>query len=292
MEKDEALKRAYLGDCDLIFYAAASVTQEIWSALAKFAKEVRGKAPLMFSGWGLSETAPSATQTHQPVDRPGNIGVPLPEVTLKLIPDEDGRCELRLKGPNVLKGYYRDPEKSEAVFDDEGFLITNDAVKFVDPNDANAGLNFDGRISEDFKLMSGTWVRATNIRLEALKHFADIALDVVVTGHDRNEIGLLVFPHPGSMNDNDTVVSAGDTDGVFDSDAVRGLVQPRLAAMAKHATSSSTRVARALVLARPPSMSDGELTAKGSINARKVLTLRKELLERLYDNTDPAVVRL
>ena len=290
MEKDEGLKRAYLGDCDLIFYAAASVTPEIWSALAKFAKEVRGNSPLMFSGWGLSETAPSATQTHQPVDRPGNIGVPLPEITLKLIPDEDGRFELRLKGPNVLKGYYRDPEISAQTFDDEGFLITKDAVKFVDPDDANAGLSFDGRIAEDFKLMSGTWVRATLIRLEALKHFADIAFDVVVTGHDRKEIGLLVFPHPGSMND--AVVSADDTGGVFVADAVRQLIQPRLAAMAKHATSSSTRVARALMLAQPPSMSDGELTAKGSINARKVLTLRKALLERLYDDADPAVVRL
>jgi feruloyl-CoA synthase len=290
MEKDNDLKRAYLGDTDLIFYAAASVTQDIWSALAKFAKEVRGEVPLMFSGWGMSETAPSATQTHQPVDRPGNIGVPLPEVTLKLIPDEDGRCELRLKGPNVLKGYYHEPEKSKEAFDNEGFLITNDAVKFVDFNDANAGLNFDGRISEDFKLMSGTWVRATNIRLDALKHFADIALDVVVTGHDRNELGLLVFPHPGSMNE--AVLSAGDTGGVFSSDAVRTLIHSRLSALSQHSTSSSTRVVRALVLATPPSMSDGELTAKGSINARKVLTLRKELLERLYDDNDPAVVRL
>jgi feruloyl-CoA synthase len=290
MEKDNDLKRAYLGDTDLIFYAAASVTQEIWSALAKFAKEVRGEVPLMFSGWGMSETAPSATQTHQPVDRPGNIGVPLPEVTLKLIPDEDSRCELRLKGPNVLKGYYQEPQKSKEAFDEEGFLITNDAVKFVDFNNANAGLNFDGRISEDFKLMSGTWVRATNIRLDALKHFADIALDVVVTGHDRNELGLLVFPHPGSMNE--SVLSAGDTGGVFSSDAVRTLIHSRLTALSQHATSSSTRVVRALVLATPPSMSEGEVTAKGSINARKVLILRKELLERLYDDNDPAVVRL
>ena len=290
MERDNDLKRAYLGDTDLIFYAAASVTQEIWSALAKFAKEVRGEVPLMFSGWGMSETAPSATQTHQPVDRPGNIGVPLPEVTLKLIPDEDGRCELRLKGPNVLKGYYQEPQKSKEAFDEEGFLITNDAVKFVDFNNANAGLNFDGRISEDFKLMSGTWVRATNIRLDALKHFADIALDVVVTGHDRNELGLLVFPHPGSMNE--SVLSAGDTGGVFSSDAVRTLIHSRLTALSQHATSSSTRVVRALVLATPPSMSEGEVTAKGSINARKVLILRKELLKRLYDDNDPAVVRL
>jgi feruloyl-CoA synthase len=290
MEKDQDLKRAYLGDCDLIFYAAASVTQDIWAALAKFAKEVKGEVPLMFSGWGMSETAPAALQTHEPVERPGNIGVPLPQVTAKLIPDEDGRCELRVAGPNVLKGYFHDPEKSNEAFDEEGFLITNDAVKFVDPLDANAGLSFDGRISEDFKLMSGTWVRATNIRLEALKHFADIALDVVVTGHDRNELGLLVFPHPGSMTD--SVLSAVDTGGAFSSEAVRKLVQTRLLALAEHATSSSTRVVRALMLATPPSMSEGELTAKGSINSRKVLTLRKNLLERLYDDKDPAIVRL
>jgi len=290
MEKDQDLKRAYLGDCDLIFYAAASVTQEIWAALAKMARDVKGEVPLMFSGWGMSETAPACLQTHQPVERPGNIGVPLPQVTAKLIPDEDGRCELRVVGPNILRGYFHDPEKSKEAFDEEAFLITNDAVKFVDRAEANAGLRFDGRISEDFKLMSGTWVRATNIRLEALKHFADIALDVVVTGHDRNELGLLVFPHPGSMSD--SVLSAGDTGEAFSSEAVRKLIQSRLLAMSDHTTSSSTRVVRAMMLATPPSMSEGELTAKGSINARKVLTLRKELVERLYNDKDPAVVRL
>ncbi|KWV48490.1 feruloyl-CoA synthetase [Bradyrhizobium macuxiense] len=290
MEKDESLKRAYLGDCDLIFYAAASVTQDIWSALAKFAKEVRGEVPLMFSGWGMSETAPSATQTHQSVDRPGNIGVPLPAVTAKLIPGEEGRYELRVSGPNVLKGYFHEPDKTKEAFDEDGFLITNDAVTFIDPEDANAGLRYDGRISEDFKLMSGTWVRATNVRLDALKHFADVALDVVVTGQDRNELGLLIFPHPGSIND--AVLNSGDIGGALSAEAVRGLIQPRLAAMANHATSSSTRVVRALMLANPPSMSEGELTAKGSINARKILTHRQALVERLYDDDDPAVVRL
>jgi feruloyl-CoA synthase len=290
MEKDEGLKRAYLGDCDLIFYAAASVTKEIWAALARFAKQVRGEVPLMFSGWGMSETAPSALQTHQPVERPGNIGVPLPNVTAKLIPGEDGRCELRIAGPNVLKGYLHDSDKSKEAFDDEGFLITNDAVKFVDPSNANAGLSFDGRISDDFKLMSGTWVRATNIRLEALKYFADIALDVVVTGHDRNELGLLVFPHPGSMSD--PALDATDLYGAFMSNAVREQVLTRLRAMAEHSMGSSTRVVRALILAAPPSMSDGELTAKGSINNRKVLTLRENFVERLYNNDDAAVVHL
>ena len=290
MGQDETLKRAYLGDCDLIFYAAASVPQDIWEALARFAKDVRGEVPLMFSGWGMSETAPAAFQTHQPVERPGNIGVPLPDVTAKLIPDEDGRCELRIAGPNVLKGYFHDPEKSKEAFDDEGFLITNDAVKFVDRSNADAGLSFDGRITEDFKLMSGTWVRATNIRLEALKHFADLAFDIVVTGHDRNELGLLIFPHPGNMND--PALNARDLKGAFVSSAIRELVRERLRAMAEHSTSSSTRVVRALVLAAPPSVSDGELTAKGSINSRKVLVLRQHLVERLYNNSDDAVVRL
>jgi feruloyl-CoA synthase len=290
MERDEDLKRAYLGDCDLIFYAAASVTQEIWDALARFAKQVKGEVPLMFSGWGMSETAPAATQTHQPVDRPGNIGVPLPHVTAKLVANEDGRFELRVAGPNVLSGYFHDPEKSKEAFDEEGFLITNDAVRFVDAFDANAGLRYDGRISEDFKLMSGTWVRATNIRLEALKHFADIALDVVVTGHDRNELGLLVFPHPDSMTD--SILRAVEVEGAFASDAVRELLRTRLLAVAEHAAGSSTRVVRALMLAVPPSVSEGEMTAKGSINPRKVLTLRKNLVERLYDDNDPAVVRL
>ena len=244
----------------------------------------------MFSGWGMSETAPACFQTHQPVNRPGNIGVPLPQVTAKLVPNEDNRFELRVAGPNVLKGYFHDPDKSKESFDEEGFLITNDAVRFVKQDDPNAGLRFDGRISEDFKLMSGTWVRATNIRLEALKHFADIALDVVVTGHDRNELGLLVFPHPGSMTD--SILGAIDAEGVFTSGAVRELLRARLLALAEQSTSSSTRVVRALMLATPPSMSEGELTAKGSINARKVLTLRMHLVERLYNDNDDAIVRL
>jgi feruloyl-CoA synthase len=290
MREDESLKRAYLGDCDLIFYAAASVPQDVWEALAGFAKEVRREVPLMFSGWGMSETAPAALQTHQPVKRPGNIGVPLPRVTAKLIPDEDGRCELRIAGPNVLTGYFRDSEKSKLAFDDEGFLITGDAVKFVDPANANAGLSFDGRISEDFKLMTGTWVRATNVRLEAMKHFADIALDLVLAGHDRNELGLLIFPQLGPTTD--PTLSAADLGGALVSTAIRELVQGRLRAMAAHSTGSSTRIARALVLAVPPSVSDGELTAKGSINNRKVLTLRKHLVERLYNDDDDAVVRL
>ena len=287
MQEDEALKRAYLGDCDLIFYAAASVPTDVWRALARFARDVRGEVPLMFSGWGMSETSPATLQTHQPVERPGNIGVPVPMVTAKLLPAEDGRYELRVAGPNVLKAYFHEPEKTREAFDEEGYLITGDAVRFVDPSNANAGLGFDGRISEDFKLMTGTWVRATNVRLDALRHFSDIALDVVIAGHDRDEIGVLIFPQPSASPQGH--LEAG---GVLTSADLVAVVRDRLRRAAEHSTSSSTRITRALILAAPPSMSDGELTAKGSINARKVLTLRKQLVERLYDNDDPAIIRL
>lgn len=283
MRTDQALKRAYLGDCDLIFYAAASVPGDVWDALRGFAEEVRGSAPPMYSGWGMSETAPSCFQTHEKVERPGNIGVPLPLITAKLLPDESGRCELRVAGPNVTPGYYDDPAKTKEAFDEEGFLITGDAVRFLDPADANAGLIFDGRIAEDFKLLTGTWVRATTVRLDALQHFADIASDVVVTGHDREEIGLLVFPHAGAHEAEDGVVTCGE---------LRGAVTERLRRMAASGGGSSTRIMRALILAAPASMSEGELTAKGSINARRVLVLRKGMLERLYRNDDTAVIRL
>lgn len=287
MQQDTELKRAYLGDCDLIFYAAASVPQDVWDALARCAREVRGAVPLMFSGWGMSETAPATLQTHQPVERPGNIGVPLPMVTAKLVPAEEGRYELRVAGPNVLTEYFHAPGQTRDAFDAEGFLVTGDAVRFIDPEDPNAGLGFDGRISEDFKLATGTWVRATNLRLDALRHLRDIASDVVITGHDRNEVGVLIFPHPGVLVDD-----PGEDDGALISAELVAAVQAGLEQAAVAGTTSSTRIARALVLAAVPSMSDGELTPKGSINARKVLALRNRLVDRLYRDDDPAVIRV
>ena len=291
MGSDDALKRAYLGDCDLIFYAAASVPPDVWEALARFAKEVRGEVPPMFSGWGMSETAPACLQTHQPVERPGNIGVPLPGVTAKLLQGEDGRYELACcRTERAASSITEIPSKTREAFDEEGFLITGDAVKFVDPADAAAGLSFEGRIAEDFKLSSGTWVRATNVRLEALRHFSDIAADLVITGHDRNEIGILVFPHPALLPHGDRAHL--ERDSVLASADVIAEVRDRLRRAAEHSTSSSTRIMRALILASPASMTEGEATAKGTINARRVLALRKAAVERLYSNDDPALIRL
>lgn len=292
MRDDPQLKHAYFKNTDFMFYAGASVPKPVWDELKKFAIEVRGEVPMMVSGLGMTETSPHITQIHQPTDTLGLIGVPVPGVTLKLIPDNDMRCEFRVKGPNVLKGYYKEPDKTKEAFDDEGFLVTGDAVKFLDRSNPSAGLVFDGRVSDDFKLVTGTWVRATTLRLEAMRHFSRIALDVVLTGHDRNELGLLVFPDPESFK------AAGlqgiDKGGALVSQIINKFVGGMLKEMAQSANSSSTRIMRAMVMAAPPSMSEGELTAKGTLNNRKVLTLRKEMVERLYKNPieDEAIIHL
>ena len=240
MREDASLRRAYFQDLDLIFYAAAAVTPELWGELARLAREETGAVPLMFAGWGMSETAPSATQTHQRVERPGNVGVPLPGVTLKLVPDGTGRYELRVAGPNVMPGYFGEAAKSRDAFDEDGFLLTGDAVRFTNAADAAAGLAFDGRMAEDFKLSSGTWVRATILRLEVLGHVSAFAADVVLTGADRDELGLLIFPDANALAA--MGIEPVEQDGALTAPGLHALIQGALAAQGG---GSSTRIARA-----------------------------------------------
>ena len=289
MRGDPDLRKAYFKNLDFVFYAAASLPMQTWRAIENFAKEVRGEIPLMISGWGLTETAPAAVMVHEPVDRSGIIGVPLPAVVLKLLPLGEGRFEIRLKGDNIMPGYYRDPAKSAEAFDDEGFLITNDAVRFVDPDDPNRGLAFDGRITEDFKLSTGTWVRASNLRLDLLKNFSSVASDMVIAGHDRDEIGLLLFGNPSALASSD--IGFEKDEHLLKGDQLKAAVEAILAEVNKLATGSSTRIARAIVMAEPPSLADGEITAKGSLNIRRILDRRAALVDRLFDGTDPAVAR-
>jgi feruloyl-CoA synthase len=205
-------------------------------------------------------------------------------VTVKLIPDEDMRCEVRVKGPTITPGYFEDAEKTAEAFDDEGFFRTGDAMKFVDPDNIAMGLRFDGRISEDFKLLSGTWVRAANLRLDLLIALGGLAADVVITGADRSEIGLMVIPAPALRAHTDVTEDVG---ALLIPSAAREIIT-RL--RARPVEGSSTRITRAIILADPPSIAEGEITAKGNLNFRKLLTLRASLLERLYDNADPATI--
>ncbi|WP_417418895.1 feruloyl-CoA synthase [Hoeflea sp.] len=286
METNMALRKAYFGDLDMLFYAGASLPQDVWTRLEEMAIEIRGRLPLMISSWGMTETAPATLMVHEPIGRSGVIGVPLPATEIKLIPDEEMRCELRVKGPNVMSGYWGDAEKSAAAFDEEGFLITGDAVRFVNPDDPERGLIFDGRVSEDFKLLTGTWVQAGRLRLDALEHLRGLVQDVVVCGHDRGEIGLFIFPKPDQVHGDNT------SEGAVIDPELQAAIETRLRDLAKASTGSARRISRAIILAEPPSLKDSEMTDKGSLNVRKIITRRAELLERLYDNEDPALIRV
>ncbi|MFZ2102729.1 MAG: feruloyl-CoA synthase [Oricola sp.] len=290
LRADDGLRRRFFADLDLVFYAGASLPQDVWQGFEEMAMEVKGSIPLMISSWGLTETAPACLIQHEPAAGSGIVGVPMTGVTAKLIPDAEMRYEIRVKGPNVMTGYFRNPEKSAESFDEEGYFITGDAMRFVDPERPEAGLRFDGRISEDFKLLTGTWVRAPSLRLDVLACLAPLAADLVVTGHDRSDIGLMIVP------DRQALAAAGyrpgEIDGALTDPGLFEDLAQRLGLWAEKATGSSTRVARALVLAEPPSLGDGEVTAKGNLNARKLLTRRAALLERLYAAADPAVIRI
>jgi len=287
---DENLRRRFFSDLDLVFYAGASLPQDVWQGFEQMAMEVKGAIPLMTSSWGLTETGPACLMQHEPAPESGIVGVPLTGVTAKLIPDEDMRCEVRVKGPNIMTGYYGDTEKTAESFDEEGYFITGDAMRFVDPEKPEKGLRFDGRISEDFKLLTGTWVRAATLRLDLLGCLSPLAADLVVTGHDRNEIGVLIFPNMEALADAGFEPQAAGN-ALLDA-GLQAEIARRLSTWAKTATGSSTRVGRALVMAEPASLGDGEMTAKGNLNARKVLTRRAALLERLYADTDPAMIRI
>jgi feruloyl-CoA synthase len=290
LKKDDNLRRRFFEDLDLIYYAGASLPQDVWDGFETMAMEIKGEVPLLTSSWGMTETAPAALNQQEPTTKSGVVGVPAVGLDVKLIPDDDMRCELRVRGPSIMPGYFNDPDKTRESFDEEGYFITGDAVKFVDPDNPNAGLRFDGRISDDFKLLTGTWVRATNLRIEILDCLAPLASDVVITGHDRSEIGVLIIP-------NREAIDAAGFATTDDGDALccpklLGDIQRRLSVRSQERLGSSRRVGRAVVLAEPPSLADGEMTAKGSLNVHKVLTRRADMLARLYDDTDPAVARV
>lgn len=283
---DDDLRKTLFEDLDLLFYAGASLPQDLWDRLEAFAMEIRGGLPLMISSWGMTETAPASLIVHEPIGRSGVIGVPMPGVEIKLIPNDADRWELRVKGPNVMPGYFEDPVKTAEAFDDEGFLITGDAVRFVDADDASSGLVFDGRVSEDFKLATGTWVQAGVLRMTVLTALAGLAQDVVICGHDRGEVGLLIFPSPAWAK------GAVPSDGALLSSDMNAWIEEALRAMNVSASGASKRIDRAIVLAEPPSVEGQEITDKGSLNINKILTRRAALVERLYGKEDPALIRV
>lgn len=281
MQEDAKLRHTYFRDLDIFLYAGAALPADVWAAFEDMARAERGDVPLMMSSWGMTETAPSMLILHEKGGGPGNVGVPVPGAVIKLLPTGENRWELRCSGPNVFEGYLDDPQKTAAAFDDEGFLVTGDCVGMVDPAEAARGLFFDGRLSEDFKLASGTWVQASMLRLTLLPRLKGLAQDLVITGEGRNQLGLLLFAPPGR--------GQGGQGAVTDAAHMAEVAQV-LGDLAASTTGSSNRITRAILMAEPPSMGEGEITAKGSLNIRAILDRRADLVTRLYDDTDPAVI--
>ena len=278
LESDAELRRSFFRKLDAVFYAGAALPQNLWARLEALAVAENGGRLSMLSAWGSTETSPMATCVHYPIARAGVIGNPGPGTELKLVPSGT-KLEVRVRGPNVTPGYWRRDDLTREAFDEEGFYRIGDAMKFVDADDPARGLAFDGRVAEDFKLMSGTWVHVGTVRVQLIAACDPLVQDAVITGHDREEMGALVFVNPAAAK------ALG-----LDTDGVRARLQTALGKLAAESTGTSTAPVRLLVLDEPPSIDANEITDKGYINQRAVLERRAAVVERLYSDA-PGVIR-
>jgi feruloyl-CoA synthase len=287
LEKDERLAKSFFADLKLIFYAAAALSQDLWDRLEAVAIRTAGARVPMVSSWGSTETAPLAACGHRIIERAGAIGLPPPGVTLRLLPS-DGKLEVRVRGPSVFPGYWGRPDLTREAFDADGFYRIGDAVRLADPDDLSKGLLFDGRVAENFKLATGTWVHAGGLRVAALAAAAPVLQDAVVTGHDRDFIGLLAWPSPADLKEVCADPDAPDAPvRLIASPAVREHVRAGIARHNAGQAGSSMRIARVLLMAEPPSIDANEITDKGYINQRATLERRRRLVERLYAEPPP-----
>jgi feruloyl-CoA synthase len=268
LRADAQLRRSFFSRLHLLQYAAAVLPQPVWQAYEDLAVETCGERILWITGYGATETAPSAMYTSRGAARAGTVGLPLDGLELKLAPVAD-KLEARFRGPSITPGYWRQPELTQDAFDDEGYYRTGDALRFVDPADPRKGFEFDGRTAEDFKLGTGTWVSVGPLRARINAACSPLVQDVVITGHGRSALGALVFPNMVVCKD-------------LQAAELRARLQPIFERLAREATGSSTRVMRALLMDAPASIDASEVTDKGSINQRAVLKNRSALVESLY----------
>jgi feruloyl-CoA synthase len=274
LEQDEGLRRSFFRDLDMVFYAGAALPQNLWERLEQLALREKGGELSMVSSWGSTETAPSAAAVHYPIERAGVIGLPNPGCELKLVPAA-GKLEVRVRGPNVTPGYFRREDLSREAFDEEGFYRIGDAMKFADPAAPEKGLVFDGRVAEDFKLTTGTWVHVGAVRVKLIAAGNPLIQDAVITGHDRDEVGALIFLNPAAAKD-------------LPVEDIRKKISGALKALLAEG-GSSRHPTRALIMAEPPQIDGNEITDKGYLNQRAVLERRAALVEQLYSNSPDVV---
>jgi feruloyl-CoA synthase len=294
LQADDTLRRNFFSRLQVIFYAAAALPQHLWETLERLARDTVGEPVTLVSAWGSTETAPLATSCHYRADRSGVIGLPIPGCELKLVANAE-KLEVRVRGPQVTPGYWRRPDLTASQFDEEGFYCIGDAVRFVDSANPVRGLEFDGRVSEDFKLDSGTRVNVGKLRVQAIAALAPLAQDIVVAGHDRREIGFLVFPNVAACRACCSDLPAdAPVASIVAHESVRQRIAAGLAILAAQGQGSSTFATRAVLLIEPPSIDAGEITDKGYINQRAVLARRASWVERLFADEpgDGSTIRL
>jgi len=283
LEKDDALARNFFSKLNLLAYGGARLSDDLYDRMQALAIKYTGHRLVFYTGWGSTETAPTSTGTYWETERVGLIGLPFPGVQLKMLPTPTpGMYELRLKGINVFPAYYAQPELTAAAFDEEGFYKIGDAGTLVDPTDPAAGLVFAGRVTEEFKLNTGTFVHVGELRTDCIAACSPVLLDALVTGQDKPYIGLLAWPNLSACR-----ALIGQPDAGFDTivahPAVRDAVKRGLEAHnATTQGASSRRIGRVLLLAEPPSIDGNELTDKGYINQKAGLSRRAALVEQLY----------
>jgi feruloyl-CoA synthase len=290
LRSDAALRETFFKKLQLYFYAAAGLGQRFWDELRDLAIDACGEELLIVTGFGATETAPFALTTGGYGAVSGMIGLPCPGMELKLTP-VGSKKEARVRGPNITPGYWGDQAMTQAAFDEEGFYKLGDAMDFVDPADPNKGLMFNGRLAEDFKLSTGTWVSVGPLRSKILMQAAGLAQDVVIAGHDRDFAAAMVFPNLARCRELAGITSPDvPASEVLRHPAVVSRFQTVFNELARQATGSSTFVSRAALLDVPPSLDAREVTDKGSINQRAVLRNRAALVDDLYSTPPPAHV--
>jgi feruloyl-CoA synthase len=285
LRRDADLRKNFFSRLKIMYYAGAGLSQPVWDELETLSIETCGEKILMLAGLGSTETAPHALfADREQASQAGHVGVPAPGVELKLVPSA-GKLEARLRGPNITPGYWRQDELTRAAFDEEGFYKLGDALRFVDENHPRKGFVFDGRIAEDFKLSTGTWVSVGPLRARFLSHFAPYVQDVVIAGHDRDYVAALVFPDLNACRR-----ISPDGIEVLGSAAIRSVFEALLKEFARTSTGSSNRIVSMILLDTPPSIDAHEITDKGSLNQRAVLQNRADVVEELYRGSGRAIV--
>jgi len=289
MQTDAVLRKTLFSRVKMFFYAGASLAQPIWDSLFATAEAEIGERIVMTTGMGMTESGPFAIFVTNPNVRAGDLGVPTPGMDLKLV-DMGGKTEVRYRGPNITPGYWRAPEETAAHFDEEGFFCSGDAVTWIDPDDEHQGLKFDGRIAEDFKLATGTFVSVGPLRAKITAAGAPYVQDVVLTGINLKEVGAMVFPTQAVRALSGLPIDAAMAD-VLASAPVVAHFQTVVDALSKNSTGSANRIARLCLLAEPPTIDRSEITDKGSINQRAVLTHRATTVEALHADTLPLIIQ-